>query len=154
MDPKKIHNVIIHSYTPISIASAMAQTWSPHSMLDSTWGKVNNDTHPGCFSETLSSPFTESYTIHIYLGYHGSTEPPSVHHRAVAGVQDGPDLGVGLLVTAHPDGHLTCSAVITITFSLWHYHHRFWPCLSASSPPVMGHSRRLLETFSNSVVKT
>ena len=46
-------------------------------------------------------------TAYIYLGYHGSAEPPSIHHGAVAGVQDGPDLGVGLLVTAHPDGHLT-----------------------------------------------
>ena len=43
------------------------------------------------------------------LGYHGSAELARVHDGAVAGVQDGSDLGVGLLVTTHPDCHLTCT---------------------------------------------
>ena len=53
------------------------------------------------------SIYRELYLMaYIYLRYHCCAEPPSVHHGAVAGVQDGPDLGVGLLVATHPDGHL------------------------------------------------
>ena len=74
----------------------MAQTWSPHSMLDSTWKIIT------CASQGHLLGCVD-------LGYHGGAQPPGVHHGAVAGVQDGPDLGVGLLVAAHPDGHLTCS---------------------------------------------